>query len=353
MDEDIRFMQRCLELAKLGEGRVSPNPMVGCVIVHEGKIIGEGFHARLGEAHAEVNAILSVENRELLKDSALYVSLEPCSHQGKTPPCAPLIVENQIPQVKIAMHDPNPMVSGNGIKLLEDAGIQVESGILEKEARELNRSFIWAQEKKLPYVILKWAETEESWMDRRRESFEAGPLKISSKQTDIWSHELRSKVDAILVGRRTFELDKPSLTVRHVEGKNPIRIVLDPQDSIHDFLLESKESLTLTISALSEYSSLAMKRVKLDDWSSPWALMKMLYDSGIHRLLVEGGSQTLQWFLNNGNWNEIRRIRGQKSNLLDGLEAPSIPVNANLIEVLQSSTDRIEIYRMPSGDPNL
>ncbi|HXC06303.1 MAG TPA: bifunctional diaminohydroxyphosphoribosylaminopyrimidine deaminase/5-amino-6-(5-phosphoribosylamino)uracil reductase RibD, partial [Bacteroidia bacterium] len=244
-------MRRCLELAAQGLGSVAPNPMVGSVIVHQGRIIGEGWHQRYGEAHAEVNAIAAVQEKNLLSGSCLYVNLEPCAHFGKTPPCADLIIRTGIPEVVIGSIDPFAQVSGKGIEKLVKAGIRVRTGVLETECRELNRRFFTFQEQKRPYIILKWAETADRFMDRIR-TFGSGeaPLQISSAPSLQLLHQWRSEEQAILIGTHTALLDNPRLTVRERQGKNPLRIVLDPMNRIPaSFHLKDGTTPTLVITA--------------------------------------------------------------------------------------------------------
>jgi diaminohydroxyphosphoribosylaminopyrimidine deaminase / 5-amino-6-(5-phosphoribosylamino)uracil reductase len=216
-------MQRAIQLAKLGLGNVAPNPMVGAVIVYNDIIIGEGYHQKYGEAHAEVNAINSVKNKELLNESTIYVSLEPCSHYGKTPPCANLIVENGIKKVVIGCSDPNPLVAGNGIKILIEAQIEVIDNVLEKECIELNKRFFTYINKNRPFIILKWAQTANGFI--ARENFDS--KWISCEESRMWVHKWRAEEAAILVGKNTAKYDNPSLTVRDWNGKNPLRVVLD------------------------------------------------------------------------------------------------------------------------------
>ena len=225
--QDELYMSRCLQLAAMAEGQTSPNPMVGAVIVLDGKIIGEGYHHRAGEPHAEPNAIASVVDEGLLKEATMYVSLEPCSHWGKTPPCADLIVRKGLKRVVIATLDPNPKVAGRGVKILKDAGIDVTVGVLEEEARWLNRRFMTVQEKGRPYVILKWAETEDGIIDVCREEKGNGPIRISNSVTKTLNHQVRVEEDAIMVATKTALLDDPHLTVTKWTGKNPVRVLLD------------------------------------------------------------------------------------------------------------------------------
>lgn len=228
MTTDEKYMARCIQLARNGFYGAAPNPMVGAVIVHEGKIIGEGYHIRCGEAHAEVNAICSVYNPELLKDSTIYVSLEPCSHYGKTPPCADLIIEKGIPRVVVGCTDPFARVFGRGIRKLRDAGIEVTVGVLEKECLALNRRFIRFHLHHRPYITLKWAESADGYMDRPRTDFRTEkPYAFSTPYTQMLVHGLRAGQQAILVGRQTALADDPSLTNRLWPGRSPLRLVID------------------------------------------------------------------------------------------------------------------------------
>ena len=225
VEVEEKYMARCIELAKGGRGNVSPNPMVGAVVVHKGRIIGEGFHRKCGEAHAEVNAIASVKDESLLKDSTIYVSLEPCSHYGKTPPCAELIIRKGIPRVVVGCLDPFPEVSGRGVRMLREAGVEVVTDVMEEEARALNKAFMTLQTKGRPYIILKWAQSEDGFIDRLR-------MDVLEPVTVV--HKLRSEVAAIMVGTRTALLDNPSLNVRHWSGNSPVRVVLDRRLVIPD-----------------------------------------------------------------------------------------------------------------------
>ncbi|MFI5142155.1 MAG: bifunctional diaminohydroxyphosphoribosylaminopyrimidine deaminase/5-amino-6-(5-phosphoribosylamino)uracil reductase RibD, partial [Bacteroidia bacterium] len=228
MNEFNQYMQRCLELAEKGLGNVASNPMVGCVIVHNNVIIGEGYHQKYGEAHAEVNAIASVVNKNLLAESTVFVSLEPCSHHGKTPPCSDLLIEHKVKRVVIACLDTNPLVAGKGIAKLRNAGIELFTGVLEKEARELNKRFFTYHEKKRPYIILKWAQTKDGFISKlppfiREENW------ITNNESKKLVHTWRAQEQAILVGTTTALLDNPALTVRLTEGKSPIRILIDKE----------------------------------------------------------------------------------------------------------------------------
>jgi diaminohydroxyphosphoribosylaminopyrimidine deaminase/5-amino-6-(5-phosphoribosylamino)uracil reductase len=315
------FMKRCLELARGGRGFAAPNPMVGAVIVCEDRIIGEGFHRCFSEAHAEVNAIESVKNKELLKDSMLYVSLEPCSHYGKTPPCAELIIKSGIPHVVVACLDPYPKVSGRGVEMLQSAGIEVITGILEREAVELNRYFMTAHSKQRPYIILKWAQSKDGFIDRFRTHYSERPVKLSSSVTQIMLHKLRSEVQAIMVGTNTAFLDNPSLTVRHWTGESPLRIVIDKDLKIPagSNLLDGINP-TLVITSKNAESKNNIEYMKVENLRN---LMKILYIRGINSLLVEGGARLHNSFITDDLWDEIR-IETAPFSLKTGVRAANI-----------------------------
>ena len=322
---DEMYMRRCLQLASLGQGHVSPNPMVGAVIVCDGKIIGEGYHRKCGEAHAEVNAVASVRNRDLLRRSTIYVSLEPCSHYGKTPPCSRLIIDCGIPRAVVGCLDPFPQVSGRGISLLRQAGIDVKVGVLEKECLELNKCFITAQTKRRPYVILKWAESADGYIDRLRSKGEKASV-ISDPVTSSLVHRLRAQCDAILVGRKTAGMDNPSLTVRYWTGENPLRILIDKDLSLpRNLHLFTDEVRTWVFTAKERLSEKWVEYVTID-FSKPVvpAILRHLYEKKIQSLIVEGGARTLQYFIDSGCWDEAR-IEIGKQMLNEGVPAPEIP----------------------------
>ncbi len=322
-----KYMWRSLQLALNGKGAVSPNPMVGAVIVCDGKIIGEGFHRRYGCPHAEVNAINSVKDKSLLTRATMYVSLEPCSHYGKTPPCSDLIIEKGIPNVVIACLDPYPSVAGRGAKRLRDAGVNVASGILEKEALELNKEFIAVQQCGMPYVYLKWAQSQDGFIDKKRESVEDGaPAILSNSFTQMFVHKKRSEVDAIMVGTNTAVLDNPRLNSRLWHGKNPCRILLDK-----DLRLSTQSNLLNgeipTIIFTEKESGIDKKNVRYISISFDENLIKnilfRLKGEGINSLMVEGGRMLLQSFIDSCLWDEAL-IEIAKRNLLDGVPAPMI-----------------------------
>ena len=328
MKVEERYMWRCLQLALNGKGLVSPNPMVGAVIVHSGKIIGEGFHRCYGGPHAEVNAINSVKNKSLLKDATMYVSLEPCSHHGKTPPCSDLILENQIPNVVVACSDPFPNVAGRGIAKLKEAGVNVKVGLLEREALELNKEFITAQQKGRPYIYLKWAKSRDGFIDRKRESAKDGtPAKLSNSFTQMLVHKKRTEIDAIMVGTNTACLDNPLLNARLWHGHNPTRIVLDRRlrinpnsntlnDIAHTIVFTERDSSPRDRST-NEYIS-----IKFDDDLIKNILFR-LKEKGINSLMVEGGGILLQNFINKELWDEAF-IETSNAVLSDGIPSPCI-----------------------------
>ena len=322
MTDEI-YMQRCIDLAKKGIRAVAPNPMVGCVLVVEDKIIGEGYHERYGEAHAEVNAINSVSNKSLLKKATLYVSLEPCSHTGKTPPCAELIIKKGIKKVVIGTKDSNPIVGGKGIEKLKNGGVQVEEGILQEQCIELNKRFFTFHEKQRPYVILKWAQTLDGFLDRIREDEKQKINWISEPETKTLVHKWRSEEQSILVGRNTIINDNPSLTVRDYGGMNPIRLVIDSQLQISGALnIYSKDAPTIVFNRIKDKKEDNIEWVKINETSTK-NILEELYKRGIQSIFVEGGSRTLQYFIIDNVWDEARVVVGQKY-FKEGYKAPII-----------------------------
>jgi diaminohydroxyphosphoribosylaminopyrimidine deaminase / 5-amino-6-(5-phosphoribosylamino)uracil reductase len=297
------FMQRALELAERGKGTVRPNPLVGCVLVHGGKIIGEGYHEQYGGPHAEVNAIASVTDPKLLADATAYVSLEPCSHWGKTPPCANLLIEKGIKSVHVATLDPNPLVAGKGVQLLKGAGVEVTVGLLEQEARWQNRRFFCQQEKHRPYLILKWAQTQDGFL--ARENFDS--KWISGTQSRQLVHQWRAEEQAILVGKNTALHDNPRLNVRDWSGTDPIRVVLDSRLELPANLnLFDQQIPTLCYNTLKNETLPNLEWIKLSEENFLEALLADLHARNIQSLLIEGGSQVLQQFLAAGLWDEAR-----------------------------------------------
>ena len=304
MTDDEKYMRRCIQLARNGQQNAKPNPMVGAVIVSaDGRIIGEGYHVRCGEGHAEVNAFAAVqpEDEALLPEATIYVSLEPCSHYGKTPPCADLIIKKGVRRVVVGCIDEFAEVQGRGIRKLQEAGIEVEVGVLEDECRELNRRFFTFHREHRPYMILKWAQTANGFIDD-----DCKPLAISSPFTRMLSHKLRAEEDAILVGRVTEEREHPQLTVRDWTGQNPRKLVVDRN---HPLNLEG------------------------------------LYAHGIQSLIVEGGAKTLQSFIDEGLWDELRVETNLGLTVGQGTRAPLMPANAKVVETKTYDSHTIVRYR--------
>lgn len=316
--DDELYMMRCLQLAVMAEGQTSPNPMVGAVVVHDGKIIGEGYHHRAGEPHAEPNAIASVRDESLLKEATMYVSLEPCSHWGKTPPCADLIVRKGLKKVVIATLDPNPKVAGRGVKILQDAGIEVVVGVLEEEARWLNRRFMTVQEKHRPYVILKWAETADGIIDVCREEKGNGPIKISNSVTKTLNHQVRVEEDAIMVATCTALLDDPHLTVTKWTGRNPVRVLLDRTLRVPaDYRIFDGEARTIVFCETRDMRHETrdnVEFVEIDfEKNIVQNILDELYKRGIMSIIIEGGAKWLQTVIDSGLWDEARVERGPHS----------------------------------------
>lgn len=324
--EEEKYMRRCIELAKNGLCNVAPNPMVGAVIVCDGRIIGEGYHVRCGEAHAEVNAIRSVKDESLLKRSTIYVSLEPCSHYGKTPPCADLIIEKQIPRIVIGCRDPFSKVAGRGIQKLQNAGREVIVGVLEEECLHLIRRFITFNTLRRPFITLKWAESADRFIDIER--IDGNPALLSSPLTSMLVHKKRAENTAIMVGRRTALLDNPSLTVRNWYGPNPIRIVLDRNLSLpNDLQIFNGEVPTLVFTEKEHPEEKSVSYITIDFAHNPLnQIMEELYQRNIQSLLVEGGSQLLQSFIDNELWDEAY-IEKCPKRLYSGVKAPEISNN--------------------------
>ena len=333
-----QFMQRALELAQLGLGTVSPNPMVGCVIVHENRILGEGYHQIYGGPHAEVNAINSVTETELLPETTVYVTLEPCAHWGKTPPCANLLVEKKVKKVVIASLDSNPLVGGKGIDILRNAGIAVETGLKDQESRWLNRRFFTQIEKKRPYVILKWAQTQDGFVARGDFSSKW----ISGSQSRQLVHKWRAEEDAILVGKNTAKYDNPSLTVRDWKGKNPLRIVLDANLELPENLNLFDGSVpTLCLNTLKSDQKDVLEWVKMNPNFGPKEILEELQARKIQSLIVEGGSSVLNQFIQSGLWDEAR-VFTSKNKFERGISAPSL--NQNPKETIAIGEDRLDYY---------
>lgn len=318
------FMQRCLDLALLGIGDVAPNPMVGCVIVHNGLVIGEGYHMKYGGPHAEVNAIRSVKNQELLTESTLYVSLEPCAHFGKTPPCADLIIENRIPRVVIGTIDPFAEVAGKGIERMQKSGIEVEVGVLEKKCRTLNRRFFTFHEQKRPYIILKWAQTLDGFIDTDRTETQH-PTWITNALAKRLVHKQRSEESAILIGTNTAEYDNPALTVREWSGSQPVRMTIDRTGRLNSGLTIFDQKVpTWVFTGLEKPDAENLKFIKLDfDRNILPQMMDELYRREILSVIVEGGYELLNSFLELNLWDEAFVYTGNQF-FGKGVAAPNI-----------------------------
>jgi len=350
-------MHRCLELAKQGVGYVAPNPMVGAVLVHEGKIIGEGYHQQYGQAHAEVNCIRSVkpEDQHLVPYSTLYVSLEPCAHYGKTPPCADLIIQQRIPKVVIACRDPFKEVNGKGIERLQAAGVEVIYGILEKEAKELNKRFFTFHTKHRPYIILKWAQTADKKSASPNPS-EGGAsrLLISNEYTNRLVHKWRSEEASILVGTNTALYDNPELTTRSWIGSSPIRLVIDMNLRLpKDLKLFDGKTPTIIFNTRKHDienfspSPFGMAGVGLyqvtEDVDLVHQIVHALYQMKIQSVLVEGGARLLQSFIDENMWDEIRVITNEEMSIGEGLSAPAFTEKNKILEQ-KILSDKIEIF---------
>lgn len=343
--KDELFMSRCIELGKLGLGSVAPNPMVGAVIVHNNKVIGEGYHQKYGASHAEVNAINVVPDKSVLRKSILYVNLEPCAHMGKTPPCSDLIIASGIPQVVIGTIDPNSLVGGKGIEKLRKSGVEVNLGLLENECRELNKRFFTFYQKKRPYVILKWAQTSDGFIDVERKAGDpVGINWISNSMSRVLVHKWRSQEQAIMVGSNTVLADNPQLTVRHWYGKNPLRIVIDGKLRIPGeakVLDQSSDTIVINESVEKVSGNITHMKVGRDSHFLE-NILKILYEKEIQSVIVEGGKMLIERFIEKNLWDEARVIIGQKQ-FAKGLKAPTIDQETVYEESIIN--DKLLIYR--------
>ena len=320
-----KYIRRCIELAKNGLGTTYPNPLVGSVIVYENKIIGEGWHKKAGEPHAEVNAVNSVKDKSLLKKATIYVSLEPCSHFGKTPPCCDLIIKNKIPNVVIGTVDPNVKVAGNGIKKLLEAGINVTVGLLEDECNELNKRFFTFHEKKRPYIILKWAESQDGFIAPKEKS-EKKPVWITNQYSRQLVHKWRTEEQAILVGTQTVIDDNPKLNARDWHGNNPIRVVLDQNNRIpKDSYVFDNKVKTILFSRSNQTIEKENGIFEYLDFEQNIAIqiIESLYKHQIQTVIIEGGRQTLQTFIDANLWDEAR-IFVSNMTFKTGTQAPKL-----------------------------
>lgn len=306
---DHTYMRRALQLARGGEGRTAPNPMVGAVVVADGRIIGEGYHRTCGEGHAEVNAIASVSesDRRLLPESTIYVTLEPCSHYGKTPPCAKLIIESKIPRVVVGSSDPNPLVAGRGIRMLREAGVEVKEGVLKEECDELNRRFMTAFSTDRPWIQLKWAQSADGFMAALDNDGNPRPVKFSNPVSSVWMHRERAMAEAIIVGSNTLRIDNPRLDVRFWAGHNPRRVEIGHNEDLN-------------------------------------LLVRRLRAEGVTSLMVEGGPTLLKSFIEAGLFDEIR-VETAPLSLGKGLEAPTLPDGLHIISRSTCRSNEISVFR--------
>lgn len=341
--EDKLFMERAIELAKLSGVHAAPNPMVGAVVTIDDRVIGEGYHKAFGAPHAEVNAINSVKDKAKLEKATIYVSLEPCSHFGKTPPCADLIVEHNFKRVVIACRDTFSEVSGKGIERLRNAGIQVDVGLLEEEARELNKRFFTYHEDKRPYVVLKWAQTKDGFMDRHPEERKKGVNWITQTETKLYVHKWRSDEQAILVGWKTVHNDNPQLNVRAISGKSPHRFIIDPGSNIP---VESKVltdgNKTTVIVKQNRFENLPsnVEVVELDE-ITPSSILDVIYSEQFLSVFIEGGANTLTSFIHSDLWDEARVFEGDVYFKI-GLEAPKLDLQPS--QTLKLGKDTLNYY---------
>lgn len=332
-------MNRALELAQKGLGKVSPNPLVGCVVVHQDKILGEGYHEHFGGPHAEVNAFNSISELENISDSTVYVTLEPCSYYGKTPACTDLLLKHRPKRVVVGAIDPNPKVSGAGIKILSDAGIEVVTGVLNDECEELNRRFFTNIHKSRPYIILKWAQTGDGFIAR-----ENGDSKwISNESSRQLVHKWRANEDAILVGKETVNVDDPSLTVRDWQGENPVRVILDRKASLEGDLNVFDGSVrTIVYSQVDVMSSNTVERIHIKSPDYLESVLSDLYSKDIGSVLVEGGAKVLSSFINSGLWDEANIFTSTKG-FGKGIAAPEIQGTKISEQMIES--DRLVVLR--------
>lgn len=345
MSEAEKYITRCISLANQGLGSTYPNPLVGCVIVENGNIIGEGWHQKAGKPHAEVLAIASVKNKSLLKKATLYVSLEPCSHYGKTPPCADLIIHHSIPKIVVGCLDPNPKVAGRGVKKLLEAGGKVSVGILEEECKKLNKRFFSFHLKKRPYIILKWAQSLDGFI-APKEQENGSPFWITGEAVKQLVHKWRSEEQAILVGTTTVLKDNPQLTNRLWEGNNPVRVILDQHLKISQNAAVFNGNIktiviTSTInSEIAAYNNVYFETIEFGK-NLAKNICEVLYKHKIQSVIIEGGTQTLQTFIDAQLWDEARVFTGNKM-LKQGIQSPNFKEKAN--QTFSVAEDQLSLY---------
>lgn len=340
-----KYIRRCIDLALNGKGNTRTNPMVGCVIVYDDRIIGEGYHEYFGGPHAEVNAIRAVKDPSLLTRCTLYVSLEPCSHTGKTPPCSDLIIEKKIPRVVIGSGDPNSLVAGRGIQKLRNAGIKVIEGVLHEECKAINHEFFTFHSKKRPYIILKWAQSADGFMDAIRPTGSpVGPYWISNSLSQRLVHKWRTEVDAILVGTNTVIADNPSLTARLWPGQSPLRVVPDRfgrLDSSYKIFSAETPTLVFTEEQKPDTAWVHYEQINFGEHALE-QMLQCLWGIEVQSLLVEGGSKLLKSFIDQNLWDEARVFTGSRA-FHDGLRAPVL--QQECIENIQILNDQLTIFK--------
>jgi diaminohydroxyphosphoribosylaminopyrimidine deaminase / 5-amino-6-(5-phosphoribosylamino)uracil reductase len=337
------YIKRCLEIASKGLGSTYPNPLVGAVLVHDNHIIGEGWHLSSGKPHAEVNAINNVKKKELIPYSTLYVSLEPCSHYGKTPPCSLLIIENKIKKVVVGTLDNNPMVAGKGIELLQKNGIEVIVGICEDECKAINQRFFTFLDKKRPYIILKWAKSKDNFISPSQKN-DKSPYWISNCYSRVLSHKWRTEEQAILVGTNTVLVDNPNLNSRLWKGNNPLRIVIDKNDMIQEnFNIKNDFANSIIFTQKVKENTKNITYIYFSNQDNLCeVILETLYKKGIQSVIIEGGNITLQQFINQNLWDEARVFQGP-SNLISGTISPTI--SGKIISHQLIKEDQLTILR--------
>lgn len=332
-------MSRCIELAKKASGYTYPNPLVGAVIVHNDEIIGEGYHKKAGTPHAEINAINSVKKAELLTESEIYVSLEPCSHFGKTPPCALKLKEVGFKRVIIGSGDPNELVNGKGINILNNAGIPTATGILERECADLNKRFFTFHKEKRPFIILKWAETEDDFLDR-----DFQPAQISNALASQFVHKMRAEEQAILVGTNTALNDNPSLTTRNFPGKNPVKILIDFDLKVPmSFKIHENSAKVLVFNSVKNVDAGHINFIKISRENFVSEFLQKLYENNIQSVMIEGGRQTLQTFINENIWDEAVVIKNRNLKFGNGTKAPVLKSEPVVEEIFRDNV--INFYK--------
>lgn len=338
-----KFMARCFQLAGLGKAEAAPNPMVGAVLVYDDKIIGEGYHTKYGSPHAEVECINNVTpaDQHVIAESTLYVSLEPCNHYGKTPPCTDLIIEKGVKKVVIGCGDSYEKVNGSGVRKLREAGIEVIENVCEKEALEINKRFFTFHQQQRPYIILKWAQSADGFIGKEGEQ-----IKISNSLTDRLVHTWRSEEAAILVGTQTVLTDDPSLTTRWVEGKNPVRLIIDKNLSVpFNYKIFDNSSPTIIVNTKKQEDADVTSFYKIgEEENVPAVIINLMHQRLLTSLMVEGGTKTLQSFIDAGLWDEARIITNESLQLKEGIAAPVLH-SSSLISAFNLKTDRIEFRK--------